>query len=380
MSVLGSIGNAITSGIKDVGNDVGGLVNGATQGIHAINSPMINNQGGLQNTAQPSGPTMPTQPTTTPSTGSNSNASLQALQQMAAQQNSYYAQLLAAEKAAIPPTGLTGAQLNLPQLQNSANSQASTTTNALYNQYINEYAQNLAQSQSIATQQNAYNIQGIQQTEANTLAQNQLSQNAAASSNELTQGNINAQQQNYQITTGDAQAQKIQALQSANGAGGLGSSGAGQQQVWMAENQRNLADAAQSNSFQYQRDTSNLSTQDTFAQLAQSSLYAQQGANTQEAATNFNLQSYIAQSNANDQLYQQQLQQELPGATEATYQNLLSTSLQNEINSKNLGSGQLSATEQEFAPELNAVQAPTFTAPSLSDTQEGNYGYSASSI
>jgi hypothetical protein len=260
----------------------------------------------------------------------------------------------AMEQANLPGVAPT---LDLNALNAQAQSQATGTVNPLYTQYMNEYLQNEAANQTAAQSQNTLNLQQEQAGLGNTLAQNTLSQQAAASGNALTQGNINAQATNYQLNAGNANNAKVQALMQSNGASGIESSGYGQSQLWQAENLRNAADAQQQGQFQYQRNTSNLSTQDTFAQLAQSSQYATTEEAEQEAQTNFNLNDYLRQAAANDQAYTQSLQSWQQQAQTSTAQNLLAQAVQQQL--QGYSGKTYAAGEQAYAPQLQTTSAPT---------------------
>lgn len=267
----------------------------------------------------------------------------------------------AEEQANVPGVAPT---LNLNALNAQAQSQAQNTVNPLYTQYLNEYNQELSADQQAAQSQNTLNLQSEQAALGNTLAQNTQAQTYAGQENAATQGNINAEAQNYQLQSGNAQTAKVQAISSQLGSGNLGASGMGQQQLWQAENTRNIADAAQQGQYQYQRNTSNLSTADTFAQLAQSSLYAQTGETEQEAQTNFNLNDYLRQAAANDTAYTQQLQASQQLAQTAQAQNILAQEVQSALSAANpTGSKNYAAGETAYAPQLQTSSLPT--APDL---------------
>lgn len=257
--------------------------------------------------------------------------------------------------------------LNLNALNAQAQSQAASTVNPLYTQYLNQYLQEQAANSTAAGSQNTLNLQGEQSSLQNTLQQNQLGENAAASTNALTQGNINVQQQNYQLTTGNAQNAKIQAIGQQIGSGNIGASGLGQQQLYSAENARNTADAAQSGQFQYQRNTSNLSTADTFAQLAQSSQYATTQEGQEETQTNFNLNDYLRQAAYNDSQYQEALSTAQQQALTAQTQQDESTLVQNQLAALNpTGSKNYAAGESAYSNVLNPSESLP-TAPNASD-------------
>lgn len=211
-------------------------------------------------------------------------------------------QSLAIQQASLPGVAPT---LNLNAIQSAAAQSANNNVNPLYTSYLNQYLQQENANKQAAESQNQLNLQAAQTGLQQTLGKNQLAQTQAAGQNSLTQGNINAQQTNYQLNSGNAQNAKLQALQQNIGQGNLGASGIGQQQIYSAENARNTADAEQSGQFQYQRDTSNLSTQDTFAQLAQNSQYAQTAEGQQESQLNFSLNDYLRQAAYNDAQFQQ---------------------------------------------------------------------------
>jgi len=265
------------------------------------------------------------------------------------------------EQANVPGTPIS---LDVNALQGQANAAAQNTVNPLYTQYMNQYLQEEAANQQAAQAQNTLNLQGEQSGLANTLQTNQIGENTAAATNALTQGNIGVQQQNYQLQTGQAQNQKLAAIGSSIGSGNLGASGIGQQQLWQAENSRNIADAAQSGQFQYDRNSSNLSAEDTFAQLAQSSAYAQTAEGQQEAQTNFNLNDYLRQAAYNDQVLAPEMaetQEQL--AQTATSNQLLATNVQNAINSSGVSGKNLAATESAYNYYLN----PSTSVPNPSD-------------
>jgi hypothetical protein len=269
----------------------------------------------------------------------------------AAQLNQMIQSELQANAPGVAPT------LDLNALNAQAQSQAQSAVNPLYTQYMNEYLQTEAANQQAAQSQNTLNLQQEQAALGNTLAVNTQAQNYAAQQNAAQQGNINVQAQNYQLQSGLANNAKVQALQQANGSGGLSASGYGQGQLWQAENARNIADAAQQGQFQYQRNTANMSTQDTFAQLAQSSLYAQTGEAEQEAQTNFNLNDYLRQAAANDQAYTQSLQTWEQQAQTSTAQNLLAQAVQNQLN--NYSGKTYAAGVSAYAPQLTTTSAPS---------------------
>lgn len=270
-----------------------------------------------------------------------------------------------AEEAANAPG--VAPSLNLNAINAQAQQSAQNTVNPLYTQYLNQYLQEEAANQQSAQAQNTLNLQGEQSSLSNTLAGNQLQENAAANTNALQQGNINVQQQNYQLTTGNAQTAKLQAIGQSIGTGNLGASGLGQQQIYQAENARNTADAAQSGQFQYQRDTSNLSAADTFAQLAQSSAYATTAEGQSESQTNFNLNDYLRQASYNDSQYQQALASAQQQAITAQTGQVEAQTIQQQLQAANpTGSKNYAAGEQAYSNLLNpSLSLPT--APSQSD-------------
>lgn len=290
----------------------------------------------------------------------NNNAALQAALKAAA----------AASAAAAPGVAPT---LDLNAIQAQAKSAANDAVNPLYTNYLNQYLQGEASNQAAAQKQNDLNLQQEQGALGNTLAQNTLAQNAAGKTNALTQGNINAQQQNYQLASGNAQNQKLQAIQANIGSGNLGGSGLGQQQIYNAENAKNYADAAQSGQFQYQRDTSNLSTQDTFAQLAQSSQYATTAEGQQETQTNFNLNDYLRQAAQHDQAAESYLEASRQQALTSAQQNSVAAQVQGQINDLRLNSKDLIAANQKYQPYLSTTSAPSFDIASLLNGAP-NYG------
>lgn len=253
----------------------------------------------------------------------------------------------------------TAASLNINALQASANQAAQNSVNPLYTQYLNQYMQESAAQQQAAQSQNTLNLQGEQTGLANTLNTNQLQSTEAANTNALTQGNINTQQQNYQLQTGNAQNAKMQAIQQSIGSGNLGASGLGQQQLYNAENSRNVADAAQSGQFQYQRDQGNLSTQDTFDQLALQSQQANTAEGQAESQTNFNLNDYLRQAAANDTAVQESLASSQQQAITAAEQNNLAQGVQGAINSSGVSGKNLVATNQAYSPYLQTTSMPS---------------------
>jgi hypothetical protein len=276
-----------------------------------------------------------------------------------------YQQILALEQANLPGVAPT---LNLNALNAQAQAKAQGTVNPLYSQYLNQYLQEEAANSQAAQAQNTLNLQQEQAGLQNTLAQNQLAQNYAGQQNALTQGNINTQSSNYQLNSGNAQTQKMTVLAQTEGQGGLGASGYGQQQLYQAENARNVADAQQQGQFQYQRNTNNLSTQDTFAQLAQSSKYATTAEGEQEAQTNFNLNDYLRQAAYNDSQYQQALQASQQQAITAATQQNEAQSVQQQLQALTGGAGKnYAAGETAYSNILN----PNLSLPSA--PSQNNY-------
>lgn len=270
---------------------------------------------------------------------------------------------IAAETAANAPG--TAPTLDLNAIQSQASQAANNAVNPLYTNYLNQYLQGEAANQQAAQQQNTLNLSGEQNALSDTLAKNTLAQNQAGATNALTQGNINASQQNYELQSGNAQNAKLQAIQANIGSGNLGGSGLGQQQIYNAENTRNAADAAQRGQFQYQRDTSNLSTQDTFAQLAQSSQQASTGEGLQEAQTNFNLNDYLRQAAQHDQAAEAQLEASRQQALTSAQQNSEAQLIQQQLNGLNLNSKDTIAANQRYQPYLQTTAAPSFDLTSL---------------
>lgn len=322
------------------------------------------------------------------STLNSSNALIAQGNQESTQIASLLKSIQAEEQANVPGVAPS---LNLNAINAQAQAAAGNTVNPLYTQYMNEYNQQLATQSGTsdlgalgtastaalnnqatglngtAEQQNTMNLQQEQASLANTQAQNQLAQNAAASSNTLSQGNINAQSQNYELNSAQAQNQKIASITQSIGSGNLGASGMGQQQLWQASLSKNIADAQQQGQYQYQRDTGNLSTADTFAQLAQSSAYAATAEGQEEKQTNFNLGEYLLQAAASDQSYQQASAASQQQALTATTQQNEATAVQNQLSSLNpTGSKNYAAGETAYSNVLNpSTSLPT--APSASD-------------
>lgn len=254
--------------------------------------------------------------------------------------------------------------LNLNSINAQSQAAANKSVNPLYTQYLNQYLQQEAANTQSAQSQNQLNLQGEQTELSNTLANNQLQEKAATSSNELQQGNINVQQQNYELQSGNAQNAKLSAIGSAIGSGNLGASGLGQQQLYAAENARNTADAAQRGGFQYQRDQGNLSTQDTFAQLAQSSQQATTGEGHAEAQTNFNLNDYLRQAAYNDSQYRQANEASRQEAITAQTGQFQAQEIQRQLQAANpTGSKNYAAGEQAYSnllsPGLSLPSAPS---------------------
>lgn len=372
MSILGAIGNAAGSVAGDFGKAAGSIGSDiqAVLGVGNIQaSPSGNAIGEVRPSNNPS-VTNAVPATHSPAATNNGLTSAQLAQlngtnQIIGLDNA----ILAQEKANAPGTAAT---INLNALNAQASGKAAGTVNPLYTQYLNQYLQEEAANQQAAKSQNTLNIQGEQSSLQNTLAQNQLQENAAASTNALQQGNINVQQQNYQLDSGNAQNQKLQALHQAIGQGGLGASGLGQQQVYEAENAKNTADASQLGQFQYQRDTGNLSTQDTFAQLAQSSQYATTAEGQAETQTNFNLNDYLRQAAYNDTQYQQTLEASRQEALSAATWNTEAQLIQQQIQAQTGGSGKnFAASEQAYGNLMNPISMPSAPSTSQFMTQYG---------
>jgi len=328
----------------------------------------INPQAGASNVIQnPAGGVIPTAapPASTPANNLLPNG-------MTVDQ--LYAQILAGEKQVVANTQPFQGNIDINALQSQAQASAGAAVNPLYTNYMNQYLQGLAGQagssdvntllnaantgnysglNGAAEVQNAMNLQQEQAALGNTLAVNTQAQNYAGQQNAATQGNINAQAANYQQQSALANNAKIQALQAAGGAAGLGASGYGQGQLWQAENARNVADAQQQGQFQYQRNTSNMSTQDTFAQLAQSSAYAQTGEQEQETQTNFNLNNYLRQAAASDQSAQEQIQTAQQNAINAATSQYMSQNVTNALAPYQSNPQQYGMGMQQYASYLN---------------------------
>ena len=356
MSIISGLTSAGTGleGVlnRDVVQPVVGAVSTVTNGLLGGNptakAPAVTPQAAHANTvaAGTPAPTTPTDPYAAESS------------QLAALEKSIQAELQA-NTPGIAPT------LNLDAINAQAKSQAANSVNPLYAQYLNEYNQELAANQQAAQAQNTLNLQGEQSALGNTLAQNQQAQTYAGQQNAATQENINTQATNYQLNSANAQTAKLATIQGQLGTGNLSASGLGGQQLYQAENARNIADAQQQGQFQYQRNTSDLSTQDTFAQLAQSSAYATTAEGQQEAQTNFNLNDYLRQAAYSDSQYQQNLAASQQQALNAASWNYEAQNITNQINSMGLSGKNLQAANQAYAPYMSQMSAPS--APSQSD-------------
>lgn len=371
MGPLSLLAPAAAQGVKDVAGGVGNAIGGAASAIGGIFGGSAGETSPIGGAGINAGKSVLTAPNGASynAGGDPLNATASAnytAQQKALQSNQafinngnaannqaaqLYQQILALEKANAPGVAPT---LNLNALNAQAQSKAQGTVNPLYTQYMNQYLQEEAANQQSAQSQNTLNLQSEQASLGNTLAQNTQAQNYAGQQNAATQGNINAQATNYQLNSGNAQNAKIQTLQQAAGQGGLGSSGYGQQQLYNAENAKNIADAQQQGQFQYQRNTSNLSTEDTFAQLTQSSAYAKTGEGEQEAQTNFNLNDYLRQASYNDSQYKQALAASQQQAITATTQQNEAQLVQQQLQALTGGGGKnYAAGEAAYGNVLN---------------------------
>lgn len=269
--------------------------------------------------------------------------------------------ILSAQQAQAPAVGETAQQLNLNAIQavaNQASQGNSNPANALYSQQLNQYLQTEKANEVARQQANQLQIQQYQNALANTLAQNTEAQKYAAATNQMTQGNINAQAANYQLDSGNAENAKIQALTQSNGQAGLIGSGMGAQQIWQAENAKNVADAQQQGQFQYNRNVSNLETQNTFAQLAQSSAYAQTQEGQQEAGAKLDLNNYLRQAAYSETQAQNALTQWQQQAQTAYAQNQVASNLSNEISGIQ-NPGVQAATRSAFSGSLTPTNVPT---------------------
>ena len=381
--LLGTIGGDISGAAKSVGNAIGTVANaphalaqdisqGITGNFNLPSNPGASQQGIAHAQQANYGTSIPfgVRAPTGGASGADPYASLLAAQNAQnASQNAWYSKLLAQEQANAPGTA---ASLNLNQLNSQASAAAGNSVNPLYSQYLNQYLQQEQGNIAAAQQINSQNIGSEQLSLSQTQGKNELQAQQAGQANALQQGNINVQQQNYQLQSGNAENAKLQALHQSIGAGGLGASGLGQQQIYQAENAKNTADAAQLGQFQYQRDTGNLSTQDTFDQLAQSSLYAGQSEQAAEAATNFSLNDYIRQANYNDQQYRESLESSRQEALSAATWNNEAQLIQQAIQQQTGGKGKnFAASEQAYGSLMNPINMPS--VPGQGNFQPG-YG------
>lgn len=261
--------------------------------------------------------------------------------------------LLQANKPPVAPT------LNLNAIYSAANQAAASSVNPLYTQQLNEYLQNEAAAKAEQQQQNQLAIQGAQTGLAKTLAGNQLTAQEAASQNALQQANINTQSQNYQLQSGSAQNQKLAVLQQNLGSGNLAGSGLGAQQLWEAENAKNVADAQQQGQFQYNRDVANQSATNTFNEMNLSSGFAQKQETAQEAASNFSLNSYLRQAAFTEQQYRNSLEAWKQQALAAASQNSVAQQVQQQLQQYRNNPGVYQAAVQAYSPQLQAANAPS---------------------
>lgn len=325
---------------------------GAGISLQGNTQPIQGSSPSLQVTANPQSQAIPT-PSAAPTNPYQPDFS--ALNSQFATLQSTNKALLAAIQAQAPGKAAT---LDINALKSQANAQAEKGVNPLYTNYLNDYLQKEAGDIATAQGQNTMNINAEQLGLANTLQTNALGQKQAGATNELTQGNINASQQNYQLQSGMAQNQKLAAIGHAIGSGNLGTEGLGGQQLWDAENSKVVADAAQAGQFQYQRDTSNLSTQDTFDQLALSSQQATSGEAGQEKQSNFNLSNYLREAAHNDSQYRQGLESQRQQAITAAQQNYLAQGVQSQISNLGLNSKDLAVTNNVYSPYMQTTTMP----------------------
>lgn len=261
-------------------------------------------------------------------------------------------QLIQAQAPGVAPT------LDINAIRSSAQAAANNQVNPLYTQQLNEYLQNEAASKAEQEQQNQLSIRNAQEQLSNTLAQNTQAEQYAGQQNAAQQENINAQASNYQLNSGNAQEQKLTALRNSLGSGGLAGSGLGSQQLWMAENQKNVEDAQQQGQFQYNRNVANMATQNTFAELAQSSSFANTQEKSQEAQANFSLNSYLRQQSYAEQKAQEALQQWKQQALTAAIQNNMANTISQQLQGMNLSDKNMAAAQARYGGYLGTSSMP----------------------
>lgn len=291
-------------------------------------SPNLQPAGGnLQVTANPMQPnlSLATTPTTAPSPAPDPLAAAE--QKYGNTQQQLMALLAKINQKPIAPT------LDYNAIRASSQTAAANTVNPLYDKKINEYLQNEAAAKLEAEQQAKLTTQNAQQALANTTATNAIATDTATKKNELTINNTNAQESNYQTNQGNSFDMKRQALATNIGQSGLTGSGIGNQQLWEAENLRHVEEAQKEGQFKYTKDIANLEKSNTFAQIAESNLYAGQVEQGKESQAKFDLNSYLRQAAYNESQFREDTEKTQLQDTNSVASNITQKAVADFINS-----------------------------------------------
>lgn len=216
------------------------------------------------------------------------NSSQAATQSLLQQQNAY----LRMQATPAPVLNYQGILANAQAQAANPNS----AVNQLYQSQLNNYLQNAAAQQKLAQQQQQQSVTQAQQALANTQAQLGQAQQYTGQQTALDIGNIGNQQRAYEANQGLQGEQSLAALRQQLGQSGTGASGIGQQQEFQQNLARQIQEGQQESSFQYQRNTSLLGEQNTFAQIAQSGKYAQTQEGEKESQANLDLNKFLQQA------------------------------------------------------------------------------------
>jgi len=251
--------------------------------------------------------------------------------------------------------------LNFGAINANAAAAAQSQVNPLYTQYLNQYLQ---QEAAVTQQQQSANTQAVQAAQsalANTQAQNTQQQQFTGANTALNLTNINQQAANREQNAGNQFDTQRAQLEAQIGQSNLGASGIGQQQIWTARNNANVAELQSQDTDQYNRNQQLLNESNTFAQIAQSNKYASTVEGQAESAANLKLSSYLqnaayAQTQAEEQLTEWQ-QNALYAAQQQSVASQVAAQLQG------LKGGVQGAAAQAWAPFLQAEGMPS--APTL---------------
>lgn len=199
---------------------------------------------------------------------------------------------------------------NLSSIYNQAGSQAAGQVNPYYTKQLQDFQTNQANAKALQQQQQALNLQNLQNTLTTNLGQNELQRGRTSQDvlqNEQQVGMQADQRQQDQGTQFD-QARIAQAKQLAGQ--GLTGSGLGEQQTLQSQTYRNTQETRQGAQDQQQVAAQELTKARTFEDLANSDVLAKQAEGQGEKQSSIDWDKFVQGQASDLQQTQQTLEQQ----------------------------------------------------------------------